>query len=76
VLLGHGYAIPTQHSTHILPALQTLRVCLFGQAKRQLPFTLCASCLNLVKNIDLIILVYKIKILNNALLAQIKFIVN
>jgi hypothetical protein len=23
VLLGHGYAIPTQHSTHILPALQT-----------------------------------------------------
>jgi hypothetical protein len=38
VLLGHGYAIPTQHSTHILQALQMLRICLFGLAKRQLLF--------------------------------------
>ena len=33
---------PTQHSTHSLQALQTLRVCLFGLANRRIPRTLCA----------------------------------
>ena len=38
--LGHGYAIPTPPSTHILPALEMLRISLFGLAKRRQPRTL------------------------------------
>ena len=41
VLLGRLKA-PTQHSTHSLQALQTLRVCLFGLANRRIPGTLYA----------------------------------
>jgi hypothetical protein len=30
-----GHFVPTPHSTHILSALQMLRICLFGRPKRR-----------------------------------------
>jgi hypothetical protein len=44
-----AYAIPTQHSTHSLQALQTLRVCLFGLANRRIPRTLYAMPFQFLK---------------------------
>jgi len=50
VLLGRLKA-PTPASTHSLPALQTLRVCLFGLANRRIPRTLCDIWADIILNI-------------------------